>query len=238
MKLVIGGATGFVGREVLRQALNSPEITSIVTIGRRPVTVVDSTNIAKLTDIVMEDGEHYSESDIEKIANADACIWTIAVARTKALTTPFDICKKVTRDYTLAGIDALTKSNNKGKPLRFIYMSGVAISRDMNQDFRKWDKTTSPEMHQLRCMLEIELVSYASNSKGKVEICCVRPGYIAGDREIPGWVPPNIPEGIPQIERRDLVAACLKMGIDGIEKDPLSNDDAVRIGEEALGRFG
>jgi hypothetical protein len=76
MKLIIGGATGFVGREVLRQALRSPHITSIITLGRRPITISSGEeNTNKVTDIVMEDGENYSESIMEKFADADACIW-------------------------------------------------------------------------------------------------------------------------------------------------------------------
>jgi hypothetical protein len=75
MKLVIGGATGFVGREVLRQALRCPQITSIVTLGRRAVVVEEQVR-EKITDIVMmDDGENYSESALEKIADSDACIW-------------------------------------------------------------------------------------------------------------------------------------------------------------------
>ncbi|KAE8450785.1 hypothetical protein EG329_005698 [Mollisiaceae sp. DMI_Dod_QoI] len=219
MKLVIGGATGFVGREVLRQALHSNEITSIVTLGRRPVPVKDD----KLTDIVMEDGEQYSE--------------TIAITPTKSKTTPFDIVTKVTRDYTLAGIDALSKVNKTSKPLRFIYFSGVAVSRDMDRDFEALKHAIKPEVLKLRCMLEIELVDYAAKSNGKVEVCCVRPGYILGDRETLEYKTPELPPYVPVVKREDLVAAVLKLGLDGIEGDPLSNEDLVRIGEEALPRF-
>jgi hypothetical protein len=75
MKLVIGGATGFVGREVLRQALRCPQITSIVTLGRRAV-VLEQKDREKVTDIVMmDDGENYSEATLETIADSDACIW-------------------------------------------------------------------------------------------------------------------------------------------------------------------
>ena len=71
MKLVIGGAPGFVGKELLRQALASPKFTSIVTLGRRPVVVENP----KLIDVVFDDIEVYSTSVLEKIADADACIW-------------------------------------------------------------------------------------------------------------------------------------------------------------------
>lgn len=57
---------------------------------------------------------------------------TIAIAFTKSKTTPFDVVKKVTRDYTLAGIEALLATNKTGKPLRFIYISGAAVSRNVD----------------------------------------------------------------------------------------------------------
>ncbi len=74
MKLVIGGATGFVGREVLRQALQCAEVTEIVTIGRRPV-VVDDEQRSKITDIVMEAQDAFPDSVGRLIADSDACIW-------------------------------------------------------------------------------------------------------------------------------------------------------------------
>lgn len=74
MKLIIAGATGFVGRNLLKEALACSDITSIVTLGRRPV-VSEYAERAKVTNIVLDDLEHYPASVMEKIADADACIW-------------------------------------------------------------------------------------------------------------------------------------------------------------------
>jgi hypothetical protein len=86
-------------------------------------------------------------------------------------------------------------------------------------------------------MLEIELVDYAAKSDGKVEVCCVRPGYIIGDREIPGWKPPVYGREVPSVKREDMVAAMLKQCVEGIEKDPILNEELVSIGQEALPRY-
>ena len=74
MKLVIAGATGFVGKALLKQALGCSDITSIVTLARRPVDLEDA-DTAKVTDFVLDDLEHYPAALIEKLADADACIW-------------------------------------------------------------------------------------------------------------------------------------------------------------------
>jgi uncharacterized protein YbjT (DUF2867 family) len=74
MKLVIAGATGFVGKALLKQALGCSDITSIVTLGRQPIVLEDADK-AKVTNFVLDDFEHYPASLIEQIADADACIW-------------------------------------------------------------------------------------------------------------------------------------------------------------------
>lgn len=79
MKLIIAGATGLVGTEVVRQSLKNPKITSIVTLSRRPLQVHDNgngtDNISKLTSLVLEDFKVYSDEVKAQLADADACIW-------------------------------------------------------------------------------------------------------------------------------------------------------------------
>ncbi|KAH6663417.1 hypothetical protein B0J14DRAFT_684606 [Halenospora varia] len=237
MKLIIGGATGFVGKEVLRQALRSPEITSIVTLGRRAV-VVSEEHKSKIIDIVMEAQEHFSDSVIEQIADADACIWTIAITLTKSKTSPPEEVKKVTRDYALAALDAVAKSNNTGKPIRFVYVSGTGVTRDLDQDVGPIASLAGPGYFNLRNKLEVELLEYAARSGGRVKVCCARPAFILGDRG-PGFKMPNYGgHEILTVEREVMVAAMLKQCVEGIEMDPLGNDDLIRIGEEALPRYG
>jgi hypothetical protein len=86
-------------------------------------------------------------------------------------------------------------------------------------------------------MLEIELVDYAAKSEAKVEVCCVRPGYIIGDREILGWKPPVYGREVPSVKLEDMATAMLKQCVEGIEKDPIMNDELVTIGQEALPRY-
>lgn len=77
MKLIIGGSSGFVGTELVRQALTNPAITSIIGVSRRETTVpAGSTDIAgKLKSVVCDDFESYSTSLKEDLEDTDACIW-------------------------------------------------------------------------------------------------------------------------------------------------------------------
>lgn len=66
----------------------------------------------------------------------------------------------------------------------------------------------------------------------------MRPGYIEGDRG-PGYKPPDyVAKAVATVQRDELVAACLKQCFEGIEMDPIGNDDLKRIGKEALSRYG
>lgn len=77
MKLVIGGSSGFVGAELVRQALSNPAITSVVGLSRRetPVPADANANAAKLKSIVVEDFENYSDSVKKELEDVDAFIW-------------------------------------------------------------------------------------------------------------------------------------------------------------------
>lgn len=83
MKLIIGGASGFVAQELLRQSLKRPEFTTIVALSRNPVTapsdIGDAANAAKLRSVVVKDYGEYSDDVRKEFAGADACIWYVMI---------------------------------------------------------------------------------------------------------------------------------------------------------------
>lgn len=76
MKLIVVGATGFVGVEVVRQALCNPAITSIVAITRRAMQPPgDAVDASKFHYFMLEDWlSPYPQSLKVLIEGADACI--------------------------------------------------------------------------------------------------------------------------------------------------------------------
>ena len=80
MKLILTGATGVVGTECIRLALDHPQITAVVTLSRRPVsipeTVAEVSSKSKLKTVIVDDfGRDYSDAVKETLKNCDACIW-------------------------------------------------------------------------------------------------------------------------------------------------------------------
>lgn len=75
MKLVVAGSTGFVGTEVVRQALSNPKITSVLALARRTTPVPANADASKLQSVVCEDFENYSDAVKSQLSGADACVW-------------------------------------------------------------------------------------------------------------------------------------------------------------------
>lgn len=79
MKLIIAGATGKVGTEIIRQALSNKAITSVLALTRRetpvPSNLRTGSDPSKLKSVVCNDFANYSEDVKSQLAGADACIW-------------------------------------------------------------------------------------------------------------------------------------------------------------------
>ncbi|CAL5874895.1 uncharacterized protein PFLUO_LOCUS9197 [Penicillium psychrofluorescens] len=228
MKLVIGGSTGFVATELIRQGLENPAITSIVALGRRenPAPLVTP----KLKFVVCDNFESYPNSVEKELENADACIWTIAVTPMKLKTTPFEEACKVSRDYATTAIQSLDALRHKqARPLRFLYMSGHFAPRNPAEIPKELQDHGLINYGLLRGETETLILTYGEKSKGAVQSCVVKPGLI----DAPGREKLEIP-GLPHIELAGIAAALLDQVMNGFEKNTLSNDDLVRIGQKAL----
>lgn len=75
MKVIVAGATGLVGREIIRQCLGEERITSIIALSRKPLTMQKDLNLSKLDKVLIRDYEEYSDDVKAKFIGADICIW-------------------------------------------------------------------------------------------------------------------------------------------------------------------
>jgi uncharacterized protein YbjT (DUF2867 family) len=80
MKLIVTGATGFVGTEVIRLALGNKAVTSVIALARKPVAVPEhvapDADTSKLHPVVLEDwNSPYPDEVREKLRGADGCVW-------------------------------------------------------------------------------------------------------------------------------------------------------------------
>lgn len=79
MQLIVTGASGFLGKEVIRQSLYVPKITSVIALARRQVAPPDGlgsdADPSKLKSVVIKDYDEYPPEVLKEFANADGCIW-------------------------------------------------------------------------------------------------------------------------------------------------------------------
>lgn len=75
MKVVVAGASGYVASEVIRQAVSSPSITSVVALARRQVSAPAGTDKSKFESVIIQDYGFYSDEAKNALKGANACIW-------------------------------------------------------------------------------------------------------------------------------------------------------------------
>lgn len=79
MQLIVAGASGFLGRELIRQSLYLPTITSVIALARRQVTPPEGLGAdadpSKLRSVVIKDYDEFPDEVLKQLTNADACIW-------------------------------------------------------------------------------------------------------------------------------------------------------------------
>ncbi len=118
MKIILSGATGLVGSEVLRQALADPIIEQVTALSRRPLDIASP----KLNVLVLDDFLDYSRFGEE--LRADACVWCLGVSQTAV---GRDEYIKMTLDYTIAAARAMFEAN---PDLRFCFVSGAHADQE------------------------------------------------------------------------------------------------------------
>ncbi|KAF5344478.1 hypothetical protein D9758_014141 [Tetrapyrgos nigripes] len=129
MRLLLAGATGAAGSQILKDAVSDPSISSITVLSRRTLpdwltSTIPENN--KTTTIVVNDFTSYSPDLPPQFASHDACIW--ALGSTSAGKTEAEYTK-ITYDYVVKMIEALNqgevdKTREGTDPFRFVFVSG------------------------------------------------------------------------------------------------------------------
>lgn len=118
MKIIITGATGLIGAEVIRQAVADGSITQIVAPVRSRLTITDP----KITVVTHTDFTDFTALQ-DHIATADALIWCLGISQTQVTKKEYEI---ITYGYVAACIQFCLKLN---PAIRFVFVSGDGADR-------------------------------------------------------------------------------------------------------------
>ncbi|EPE26253.1 NAD(P)-binding Rossmann-fold containing protein [Glarea lozoyensis ATCC 20868] len=226
MKLIVAGATGFVGSEVVAQAIAHKSITSVIALSRRPLSEPPF-NHPKVKVVVLEDFEKgYTPEVIEQLKGAEGCCWALG-----AKSTGGDKTRRVNLNYALSACNAfrtLPLSSPTAK-FRLAYTSGIITERD--QDKNLWIMS---DMRKIGGEAETKLIEYAKEADA-FETFILRPG---GIRPKEGKMLPDCIVGSFNVRVDEVAATLIDCAVRGDEggRDTLENADIARRGRELLGR--
>ncbi|KAH8718804.1 hypothetical protein HC256_003433 [Beauveria bassiana] len=235
MKLIVVGATGLIGTEVIRQALLHKSVTSVIVLGRRPTPPPESVpagpELEKFQSVTLEDFTNYTEHVKSQLSGADACIWH---------TMDFEAVKTVCVDYVMKGFDTLKQlpRPKSGKPLRFVYASGAKAERDQTK--KPW---ILGDYTLMRGRVETQLLDATAESGGVMETCLLRIGLVKSPERM-GYITGMLAHaaagiiGLPLIDIREIGGAAVSAAVHGFDKDTLDNDELIAMGRKELREIG
>ena len=114
MKVIITGCSGMVGKGVLLECLDAPEIQEVLSLGRRKLNL----SHPKLKELVIDNFEDYSAVQ-EQLKGYDACYFCLGISSAGMKEAEYS---KITYDFTLALARTLVQLNPQ---MLFTYVSGA-----------------------------------------------------------------------------------------------------------------
>ena len=113
MNIIIAGATGMVGSEVVRQAIEDPAITRIFLLIRRDSGFTHP----KITQVIHSDFANYA--DLENVfIQAEACLWCLGISQSRVSKNEY---YRITYTYVVAAARSMLSANPS---IRFLFLSG------------------------------------------------------------------------------------------------------------------
>jgi uncharacterized protein YbjT (DUF2867 family) len=114
MKVLLFGSTGMVGQGVLRECLEDPVVSEVISVVRAST----GRKHAKLREIVHADFANFSTVRFD----ADACFWCLGVSSNGMTEADYE---RITHDYTIAAAKSMPAR------LTFVFVSGQGADRDL-----------------------------------------------------------------------------------------------------------
>jgi uncharacterized protein YbjT (DUF2867 family) len=220
MKVILFGATGMVGKGVLRQCLLDAEVEAVLAIGRSPSGVTHS----KLRDLVRADMFDASANATE-LNGYDACFFCLGVSSVGMSEADYT---RLTYDLTMGWARVLARVNPE---MRFLYVSGMGTGGTM-----MWARVKERTENDLLAlfpraiMIRLGAMRPMHGERPKARAAGAMLVVLGPLWPVFQWLWPNV-----VITTEELGRAMILTARDGGSKRVLENADLVAIGRRAGG---
>lgn len=223
MKVLIAGASGSIGGEILTHLLQRSEVTKIITLTRKPLPDLPS----KVENIVVPDfgdWDQLGDEKWEKIHDADAMVWAIGT---------YDLNDDVNTRYPLAFQDAFvahlpTPQSEKKSKFRFILLSGHFVEQDQSRTL-----LFLPQQRKAKGITESKTIEFAERHKEAWEALAIRPSGILIGNSLLNSVA-SFMFGDMLLKGEELGAFTADLVVNGSEETVIKHSTIVGRGRELL----
>ena len=157
MKVLLFGGSGMIGQGVLRECLQRPEVTEVLSVGRTPL----EQKHAKLKDFIRKDLYDWSDAEAQ-LTGIDAVLFCLGVSSSGMSEADY---RKISYDLPL-GVAKVLKRTSPG--LTFCFISGASTD-STGKGSTMWARVKGEAENDLQ-----KLVAPG----GFKAVYCFRPGYI------------------------------------------------------------
>ncbi|KAL8292587.1 hypothetical protein RQP46_001199 [Phenoliferia psychrophenolica] len=134
-KVILTGATGTAGSEILRVLLLHPAITKVAVLSRRELpphiipAELQAAAEAKVTLVIHKDFSEYPDEILSQLKGYDACVWAQGIMPRMGITEEEVI--DVSYEWPAAGAKAFStlKESTSAAKFVFVYVSGARVSQ-------------------------------------------------------------------------------------------------------------
>lgn len=189
MKVLLCGATGFIGTEVLDQCIKHNYIDHIYCLVRRPLDKKFATH-RKVTQIIHADFSQYPEYLLDKLVGygVEGCIWTLGKPRMADFKSKEE-AERVGIHYPLQAANAfastlatrLDPNAPPGKqkfPFRFVFVSGWGAEQDQFRSLWMWADSRKIKGAMEKGIFEVADGSKSVQGKKCFEAVALRAGGV------------------------------------------------------------
>lgn len=167
MKVLIFGATGTIGSAILEHCLQTPSITSIVALSRRPLP--ENVSSPKLTTIIHSNFAEYDDALLSQIVSADAAIWALGDTSANR-----DVNYIYPHAFFTASMNKRKESEHARNRFRYVRVCGAFTERD--QDRSLWFYAEARKLHGLSEARSLEL---GEQYRDTCQTFIVKPGGVS-----------------------------------------------------------